>query len=235
MRLALLSLLAVTAGCGAAEPERGAGVYPQTPQERQAQQAAEFQKGERLSLGDLRRELLKRGIRETEIIQAIEPDHGIVVLRVAVTPARLSKLDVDALAGLELDSNYRIEFPDAEVDRAVAQSDELFRRERAKEIAVVKSHGDWDRIPRLRDGETITSLARRVEHWCDFDPGSALLVIDDRWLEYSRAPVDTAVREAVPGPQTDRFDCLRRTVYATQLRRHFIGYRGDRPPPIYSD
>ena len=102
-------------------------------------------------------------------------------------------------------------------------------------MAVVKAHGDWERIPRKREGEPITSLARRVEDWCDFDPGRALHVIDGRWLEYSHAPVDIAVREPVPGRATDRFDCLRRTVYATQLRRHFIGYRGEEPPPVYPD
>jgi hypothetical protein len=230
---ALLPALVLLAACGAQEPERGAGVYPLAPHERQARQEAQFQAGEKMSLDDLRRALLALGVRKDEIAKATDPDHGIPVLRVAITPARLAGVDVDVFERLKLDSNYRLEFADEAVARAIAKSDVLYRRETAAEIAVVKAHGDWERIPRLREGETMASLARRVEEWCDFDPGGALQVIDGRWLEYAHAPVDIAVREPVPGRATDRFDCLRRTVYATQLRGYFIGYRGEAPPPLY--
>lgn len=229
--LALLPL-ALIAACG---PERGAGVYPETPEARQARQEAEFRAGERLGLDGLRKALLALGIEESEIEQVADPDHGIEMLRLDIDMARLEELDAQALARLELDSNYRLLFADESVARAVPTAEEIYRRDRAKEIAVLKRHGDWERVPRLKPGEAIPSLARRVENWCDYDAGKGLQVIDGRWLEYSHYPVDSAVGESTPGAATDRFDCLRRTVYATQLRRYFIGYRGEPPPVLYPD
>jgi hypothetical protein len=226
-----IMLLAFT--LAACEPERGEGVYPRTAAEREADTEAKFQAGEKLGLGGLRVRLHALGVKESEIAQVVEPDHGVTVLQLAFGPDRLRALDSRALADLVLDSNFRLTFADPATARAVPVAEEDYRRERLAEVAVLKRHGDWQRVPRQRLGESVASIARRVEHWCDFDPGDALRVIDGAWLDYRHAPVDTAVRELGAGPASDKFDCLRRTVYATQLRRRFIGYRGRPPPPVY--
>jgi len=228
---AALVLAIALASCGGAE--RGAGIYPETPAERQARQQAKFEAGEKIGLDGLRRELAALGLKPGEYAQVTEPDHQIKVLELRAGPGRIAAIDRKALARLVLDSNFRLTFADPESARAVDVAEELYRREMAMEIAILKRHGDWGRVPRPRPGEPIQMLAHRIEDWCGFDPGGALLVVGGKWLEYSHAPVDEAVTEQVPGAAAARFDCLRRVVYATQLRRHFIGYRGEPPPPLY--
>jgi hypothetical protein len=226
MPLAVLAL----AACGT---ERGAGIYPETPAARQARQNAEFEAGEKLGVDGLERALVALDIGRGTFVRVIEPDHQIEVIELRAAPNALDGATRAALAKLVLDSNFRLTFADSRTERAVDVGEELYRREMAKEIAVLKRHGDWARVPRLRPGEPLRLLAHRVEDWCDFDPGHALRVVDGKWLEYTHVPVDEAVIEPVPARATARFDCLRRVVYATQLRRHFIGYRGEPAPPIY--
>lgn len=230
MKSAVPLLLLALSGCG---DGRGEGIYPETPAERRTRAEAKYLAGERLGIDGLRRELAALGVKESEYSAVTEPDHGIEVLELRIAPDRLAELDPDALARLVLDSNFRLTFSDPDTERAVGVGEEMYRRETATEIAELKRHGDWHRVPRSKPGEPMASFARRIENWCDFEPGQALRVIDGRWLEYSHAPVDMAVAEPVPGDAAARFDCLRRVVYATQLRRHFIGYRGEPPPPVY--
>ncbi|GGE04413.1 hypothetical protein GCM10011515_25030 [Tsuneonella deserti] len=233
MKRALPALLLALGAVACGGTKHGAGVYSETPSQRQARQEAEFAAGEKLGIDGLRHELGALGVGPDEYALVVEPDHQIEVIQLRVGRDRMAKLDRDALASLVLDSNFRLTFADPAAERAVDVTEELFRREMAKEIAVLKRHGDWERVPRLRRGEPLQTLAHRIEDWCGFEPGGALHTVGGRWLEYSHAPVDTAVREPVPGVAAARFDCLRRVVYATQLRRHFIGYRGEPPPPLY--
>lgn len=230
MKRALPLLVIALAACG---PERGAGVYPESQAERDAAREAAFAKGEALGLDGLRAKLVELGVEPAEIATVPDPDYAIDRLVMNISVDRLDEFDTNVLAGLVVDSNFRLTFADPAIERAVDVGEELYRREMAAEIAILKRHGDWDRVPRQNEGEAMAEFGRRLEHWCDFEPGAALRVIDGRWLEYTRGPVDAAVGEAKPGPDTARFLCLRRAVYATQLRRHFIGYRGEAPPPLY--
>lgn len=225
-RFAPVLALALVSGCG--EPPRGTGVHELSPAERLAADEARFRAGEKLGIKSLQRRLLAMGLRRDEISRAIDEDYGIELVRLAIRPRRLSELDAQALARLQLDSNYRLAFPDPAAERAFAAYtvEEGFRRDQAEAIAELKRYGDWERVPRRRGREAMPLFARRLESWCDYAPGEGLHVIDGEWLEYSREFVDRAVREATPGRKAAQFDCLRRVVYATELRWDFIGNRG---------
>jgi hypothetical protein len=72
----------------------------------------------------------------------------------------------------------------------------------------------------------MVAYARALEHYCGYQPGEALNVVDGQWLEYRHLMVDKAVED-----QDDwdhgmaSFKCLVRIVYATDLQPHFIGNR----------
>jgi hypothetical protein len=226
-RAAATALAALAlAGCG--EPPRGSGVHVLTLKERIARDDAEFRAGEKLSLDELRQRLLSLELRPDELGRTIDEDYGIELVNLAIPPTRLSALDGSAIAGLQLDSNYRIAFADPATEHALAEevAEEGFRRDKAQVIAELRRYGDWERIPRRRGLEPMPLFARRLESWCGYGPGEALRVIDGAWLEYAREYVDAAVRERIPGRKAAQFDCLRRVVYATELRRYFIGNRG---------
>ncbi|MXO75373.1 hypothetical protein GRI40_09125 [Altererythrobacter aerius] len=231
MKRALLLVALLASAC---QGERGAGVYRETPEARQARQDAAFLAGERVGVGAIKGRLADIGIGPDRYRLVTDPDHGVELVELAGPPDGLSKSQREALGRLVVDSNFRLTFADAATERAVDPGEEMYRRDVITAIAELDRHGDWDRVPRMTPGESLTLLARRIEAWCDFERGDALNVIDERWLEYSHAPVDAAVTEPVPADAAARFDCLRRVVYATQLRRHFIGYRGEQPPPVYS-
>lgn len=225
-RFALVLALASVTGCG--EPPRGTGVHELSLAERIAIGEARFRAGERLGIESLQRRLLALGLRRDEIGRATDEDYGIELVRLAIGPRRLAELDAQALARLQLESNYRLAFSDPGAERAFAayEAEEGFRRDQAEAIAELKRYGDWESVPRRRGREAMPLFARRLESWCDYEPGEALNVIDGAWLEYAREFVDSAVREAVPGRKAAQFDCLRRVVYATELRWNFIGNRG---------
>jgi hypothetical protein len=218
----LLSL----AGCG--EPPRGSGVHELSPADRLARDEARFRAGETLGVDRLERRLAALGLRGDEMARATDEDYGIEMVRLSIGPKRLAEIDREALARLDLDSNYRIAFADRSVEQAMAHysAEEAFRRDQAEAIAELKRQGDWERVPRRRGTEPMPRFARRLESWCDYEPGEALEVIDGAWLEYAHEFVDGAVREPTPGRKAAQFDCLRRVVYATELRWAFIGNRG---------
>ena len=225
-RFALVLALALVSGCG--EPPRGTGVHEVSPAERIAAGEARFRAGEKLGIESLQRRLLAMGLRRDEIGLATDDDYRIELVRLAIGPQRLAELDAKALARLQLESNYRIAFSDPAAERAFGAhaAEEGFRRDQAEAIAELKRYGDWETVPRRRGREAMPLFARRLESWCDYEPGEALGVIDGAWLEYSHEFVDGAVCEATPGRKAAQFDCLRRVVYATELRWNFIGNRG---------
>jgi hypothetical protein len=225
-RFAPALALALVTGCG--EPPRGTGVHELSPADRFAADEARFRAGEKLGIESLQRRLLALGVRRDEISRATDEDYRIELVRLAIGPGRLAELDAEALARLQLDSNYRLAFSDPAAEHAFAAhaAEEGFRRDQAEAIAELKRFGDWESVPRRRGREGIPLFARRLESWCDYEPGEALRVIDGAWLEYSHEFVDGAVREAIPGRKAAQFDCLRRVVYATELRWNFIGNRG---------
>ena len=233
-RLLPLACLALVA-CGGGEQEqpRGLGVYDENPQKYAARQQAEVERLQDLPLSAWRARLIQMGITEAEIATVPDPDYDLQRLELRLAPARVRQLDTAALAALVLDSGFLITFADPKTERAVELGEAIYRREREKAIGELAAHQDLARVPRRGEGESLTSLARRIEHWCDYEPGGALEVIDGEWLQYTTAPVSNVVAEPQPGRETARFDCLRRAVFATQLRRYFIGYRGEPPPPIY--
>jgi len=225
-RFAPALALALVTGCG--EPPRGTGVHELSVDERIAAGEARFRAGEKLGIASLQRRLLALGLRRDEMGRAIDEDYRIELVLLAIGPRRLAELDAKALARLQLDSNYRLAFSDPAAERAFAAhaAEEGFRRDQAEAIAELKRYGDWESVPRRRGREAMPLFARRLESWCDYAPGEGLKVVDGAWLEYARGFVDGAVREASPGRKTAQFDCLRRVVYATELRWNFIGNRG---------
>jgi hypothetical protein len=225
-RALLVGSLLSLAGCG--DPPRGSGVHELSPAQRIAQDEARFQAGEKLGVDALERQLQALGLHPEEMVRTTDEDYGIEVVRLSIGPERLAALDRPALARLNLDSNYRITFADLSAERAFAHysGEEAFRRDQAEAIAELKRHGDWHRVPRRRGIEPMARFARRLESWCGYEAGEALNVIDGAWLEYTHEFVDGAVREPTPGRKAAQFDCLRRVVYATELRWSFIGNRG---------
>ena len=219
----------------ACSPQRGEGVHVEAPEERQARQEAEFRASTPVGHADVRTRLLGLGLQADEIVPSVDPDHGIPLWTLRMTPERLGQLDAGALSELQLASNYGLAFADLETEKAFARlsGEAAFLRDHARAVRELKRLGDWDRVPRKGQTEPMEPFARRIEKWCDYDPGTALEVIDMAWLNYTRHPVDSAVAEAEAGLASARFDCLRRVVYGTQLRRYFIGYRGEPPPPVY--
>jgi hypothetical protein len=226
VRTLLVGSLLALAGCG--DPPPGSGVHELSPAERLARDEARFTAGEQLGLAGLERRLLALGLHREELARAIDRDYGIELVRLSIGPQRLAEIDRPALARLNLDSNYRIAFADPSAERAFApySGEEAFRRDQAEAIAELKRHGDWQRVPRRRGIEPMARFAQRLESWCGYESGEALHVIDGAWLEYAHEFVDGAVREAPPGRKGAQFDCLRRVVYATELRWSFIGNRG---------
>ena len=83
------------------------------------------------------------------------------------------------------------------------------------------------RFPIYRPGTPMVAYAKALEHYCGYDEGEALNVVDGKWLEYRHRMVDKAVEDDTDGRDHGMasFKCLVRIVYATDLRPHFIGNR----------
>ena len=82
-----------------------------------------------------------------------------------------------------------------------------------------------DRFPRYVPGRSMTIYALQLEAYCGYPPNYALRVIDGKWLEYRNQIASDAAVGSSRGESYADFLCLRRIVYATDLRNHFIGNR----------
>ena len=180
-----------------------------------------------MQLPELRTELHMLGITDKEISETVE-ENDVPVFMLTLDDAKFDKLDKAALARLQLDSRYRFDLKDRDqvskfADFSVAENT---KRTKAEALRYLTKNGEMGKFPRYRDGMPMVAYARALEHYCGYDEGEALNVIDGRWLEYRHLMVDKAVED-----QDGRdhgmasFKCLVRIVYATDLGPHFIGNR----------
>jgi len=180
-----------------------------------------------IQLPELRTELHMLGITDKEISETVE-ENDVPVFMLTLDDAKFDKLDKAALARLQLDSRYRFDLKDRDqvskfADFSVAENT---KRTKAEALRYLTKNGEMGKFPRYRDGMPMVAYARALEHYCGYDEGEALNVIDGRWLEYRHLMVDKAVED-----QDGRdhgmasFKCLVRIVYATDLGPHFIGNR----------
>ena len=223
---ALLSaglLLSLTA-CGNAkfEPRR-----MESDAELQKVDEQEFNATPDMQLPELRTELHKLGITDKEISETVE-ENDVPIFMLALDDAKFDKLDKAAMAKLQLDSRYRFDLKDPSQVRKFAHFSvaENTKREKAEALGYLTKNGEMGKFPRYRDGIPMVAYARALEHYCGYDEGEALNVIDGRWLEYRHRMVDKAVEDQDGGDHgMASFKCLVRIVYATDLGPHFIGNR----------
>jgi len=223
---ALLSvgLLLSLAACGNApfEPRR-----MESDAELQKVDEQEFNATPDMQLPELREQLHKLGITDQEISETVE-ENDAPIFMLTLDDAKFDKLDKAAMAKLQLDSRYRFDLKDPDQVRKFAHFSvaENTKREKAEALRYLVKNGEMRKFPRYRDGMPMVAYARVLEHYCGYDEGEALNVIDGRWLEYRHRMVDKAVED-----QDGRdhgmasFKCLVRIVYATDLGSHFIGNR----------
>jgi hypothetical protein len=154
-------------------------------------------------------------------------DHGVEVLQLRVPPADFARLDKRGLAKLLLDSRYRFEFVDRDQVHqfALYQGAETHARDKAKALKELAERGQIDSFPRYSSGMPMEIYAARLEGWCGYKKGQALSVIDGAWLDYQHRMVDMAAEDQDRRASAS-FDCMKRVVDATDLRRHFIGNKG---------
>ena len=187
----------------------------------------EFNATPDMQLPELRTELHKLGITDQEISETVE-ENDVPIFMLTLDDAKFDKLDKAALARLQLDSRYRFDLKDPDQVRKFAHFSvaENTKRTKAEALRYLTKNGEMGKFPRYRDGMPMVAYARALEHYCGYDEGEALNVIDGRWLEYRHRMVDKAVED-----QDGRdhglasFKCLVRIVYATDLGPHFIGNR----------
>ena len=220
---AILSL----AACGSAP---GAPRRIESDAELQARDERDFANSPDMKLPELRQHLIALGVTNKEIRETTE-ENGVSIFKLTLDDAKFDRLDKVALAGLELDSRYRFRLDDsAQVTKfahfSVAENDQ---RKKARSLRELAANGEIDDFPRYSDGVPMIGYARALEHYCGYQPGEALNVIEGRWLEYRHRMVDKAVEDR-DGRKNARasFDCVVRIVYATELQPHFIG---NRSPP----
>jgi hypothetical protein len=217
---ALLSL----AGCGNApfQPRR-----MESNAELRKIDEQEFANSPDVQLPELREKLHALGITDAEISQTVEENY-VPIFMLTLGDAKFDRLDKPALAKLQLDSRYRFELKDQGQIRKFAHFSvaENGRREKAEALRYLAKNGEMGKFPRYRPGTPMIAFARALEHYCGYQPGEALNVIDGGWLEYRHRMVDKAVED-----QDGRdhgiasFKCVVRIVYATDLQPHFIGNR----------
>ena len=187
----------------------------------------EFNATPDMQLPELRTELHKLGITDQEISETVE-ENDVPIFMLTLDDAKFDKLDKAALARLQLDSRYRFDLKDQEQVLKFAHFSvaENMKRTKAEALRYLAKNGEMGKFPRYRDGMPMVAYARALEHYCGYDEGEALNVIDGRWLEYRHRMVDKAVED-----QDGRdhgmasLKCLVRIVYATDLGPHFIGNR----------
>jgi hypothetical protein len=230
MRVAPAAAAIVLQGCS--EPT-GLSPKPETWEERAARHEAEFNATPDIQLPELRKRLIALGVSQAAITETVE-DNGVAVLALNPSPALFDRLDKPALAKLLLDSRYRFDFSDPGQVRAFAHfvGAETDRRETAKARREIIARGEADRVPVYRAGTSLAQYAARLERYCGYKRGQALTVIDGHWLQYRPTMVDLAVTDAPDAAAVavgaDKFDCMKRAVDALELRRRFIGNRGDK-------
>ena len=222
--LASVGLLLSLTACGEAkfEPRR-----MESDAELQKVDEQEFNATPDMQLPELRTELHKLGITDQEISETVE-ENDVSIFMLTLDDAKFDKLDKAALARLQLDSRYRFDLKDQEQVLKFAHFSvaENMKRTKAEALRYLAKNGEMGKFPRYRDGMPMVAYARALEHYCGYDEGEALNVIDGRWLEYRHRMVDKAVED-----QDGRdhgmasLKCLVRIVYATDLGPHFIGNR----------
>jgi hypothetical protein len=216
--------LIALAACGGAkfEPRR-----MESDAELQKVDEQEFNATPDMQLAELRDELHKLGITDQEISETVE-ENDVPIFMLTLDDAKFDKLDKAAMAKLQLDSRYRFDLKDRDQVRKFAHFSvaENTKRTKAEALRYLAKNGEMGKFPRYREGTPMVAYARALEHYCGYDEGEALNVIDGRWLEYRHRMVDKAVED-----QGGRhhgmasFKCLVRIVYATDLQPHFIGNR----------
>lgn len=221
---ALAAMLALQA-CGNApdEPRR-----IESDAELQALDEREYASSPDIQLAELRKELNALGITDKEISETTE-ENGVRIFMLALDDAKFDKLDKAVLARLQLDSRYRLDIKSEAQARKFAEFSvaENAKRQKARALRELTANGEMGKFPRYRSGTPMIAYARALEHYCGYQPGEALNVVEGRWLEYRHRMVDKTVEELDhDGTARASFDCVVRIVYATDLQPHFIGNRG---------
>ena len=223
--IGLIGALLILGACGNAsfEPRR-----MESDAELQAQDEREFAGSPDMQLPQLRKELHALGVTDKEIGETTE-EHGVAIFMLTLDDEKFAKLDKAHLAKLQLDSRYRFELKDQEQVRKFAHFSgaEDAKRKKAEALRYLAKNGEMGRFPVYRPGTPMIAYARALEHYCGYQPGEALKVIDGHWLEYRHHMVDKAVEDEDGRDHgMASFKCLVRIVYATDLQPHFIGNRG---------
>lgn len=196
--------------------------------ELQARDEREYASSPDLQLPELRKELHTLGITDQEISETTE-ENGVRIFMLSLDDATFDKLDKAALARLQLDSRYRLDIKGAGQARKFAEFSvaETAKRQKARALRELAANDEMGKFPRYKPGTPMIAYARALEHYCGYQSGEALNVIEGRWLEYRHRMVDKAVEESGRnGTARASFDCVVRIVYATELQPHFIGNRG---------
>jgi hypothetical protein len=224
----LLAVAAMAAGCGETRPP------PESLKQREARKLAEYMASPDIKGADLKARLVGAGI-PASAMTSTRDDYDQEVFALKVDDAAFRRLDKPKLAKLVLDSRYRFEFTDPGQVHAFALyvGAETHDRDEAKALAELKARGELDKIPRYHAGEPMRSFANRMELYCGIEPGAALVVRDAAWLDWNNPSYPRelvgAGAEGVTVAQLralESFDCLKRIIDATKVRRHFIGNRG---------
>lgn len=213
------------AGCGSAssEPRR-----MESDAELQARDEREFANSPDMQLPQLRKELHALGVTDREITETTE-ENGVPIFMLTLDASKFEKLDKPALARLQLDSRYRFDLKDRGQVKKFAHFSgaEDTKRRKARSLRELAENGEVGKFPRYQPGTPMIAYARALEHYCGYQPGEALNVLDGRWLEYRHRMVDKAVEDqGGQGHGMASFKCVVRIVYATDLQPHFIGNRG---------
>jgi hypothetical protein len=137
-------------------------------------------------------------------------------------------IDKRSLAKLLHDSRNRFELTAAAQRMALAPYSvaEYNAREKIKALKELAENGEMDSFPRYRQGLNMARYARTLEAYCGYRSGDALRIVEGGWLEYTHKMASDAAVAAAQGKSTANFHCVRRIVYATDLRRQFVGNRG---------
>jgi hypothetical protein len=224
MKVVTAIMLLSLAACGNAkfEPRR-----MESDAELQAVDKQEFDNSPDVQLPELRERLHALGVTDREISETVE-ENGVPIFMLTLDDAKFDKLDKAAMARLQLDSRYRLGLKDRDQVRKFAHFsvEENAKREKEEALRYLAKNGEMGRFPVYRPGTPMVAYARALEHYCGYQDGEALNVVDGQWLEYRHLMVDKAVED-----QDGRdhgmasFKCLVRIVYATDLQPHFIGNR----------
>ena len=212
------------AACGNAkfEPRR-----MESDAELQKADEREFANSPDMQLPELRKELHKLGVTDDEISETVE-ENDVPIFMLTLDDAKFERLDKAAMAKLQLDSRYRFELKDRDQVRKFAHFSgvENTKRTKAEALRYLAKNGEMGRFPVYRPGTPMAAYAKALEHYCGYQPGEALNVIDGQWLEYRNKMVDMAVEDEDGRDHgMASFKCLVRIVYATDLQPHFIGNR----------